>query len=130
MSEADGHLAKARETIEFARYTLAGGYAEEAGRGAYMAAYHAALAFITARTGTSPKTHSGTRSEFGRLARDERQITREQVSLLGWSYELKNAADYGQEHIVSAAEAERAINEAARLIETIASVIAISEHKS
>ncbi len=123
MSEADGHLVKARDTIEFARYALTGGYAEEAGRGAYMAAYHAAMAFIAARTGASPKTHSGTRSEFGRLARDEHRITREQISLLGWSYELKNAADYGPEHVLSDAEAERAINEAARLIETIASIV-------
>ena len=71
MSVPDNHLAKAREAIELARYALACGYSDEAGRSAYMAAYHAALAFIAARTATSPKTHSGTRSEFGRLARAE-----------------------------------------------------------
>jgi len=102
VSVSDNHLAKARETLEFARYALAGGYSEEAGRSAYMAAYHAALSFIAVRTGASPKTHSGTRSEFGRLARAEPRITREQVSLLGWAYELKNASDYGQAHTVHA----------------------------
>jgi uncharacterized protein (UPF0332 family) len=123
VNEAGGHILKARENISFARYALAGDYTEEAGRGAYMAAFHAALAFIVARTGKSPKTHSGTRSEFARLARGERRISREQVWLLGWSYELKNVADYGQEHSVSIADAERAINEASRLIETLTAII-------
>lgn len=109
MSDAEAHIVKAREALEFARYALAGEYTEEAGRSAYMAAYHAALAFISARTGKSPKTHSGTRSEFARLAREEPDISREQVSLLGRSYELKNVADYEQEAAVSVAEAERAI---------------------
>lgn len=87
-----------------------------------MAAYHAALAFIAARTGKSPKTHSGVRSEFARLAREEPRVSREQVSLLGWSYELKNVADYEQEATVSVAEAERAIGEASQLVEMIAAL--------
>lgn len=123
MNEAEGHLAKARDNIVFARYALAGDYAEEAGRSAYMAAFHAANAFIIARTGKAPKTHSGLRREFARLTREEPRISREQVSLLGWSYELKNAADYEQGHRVSLAEAERAIEEALRLIEAIAAII-------
>ncbi len=123
MTDADSQIVKARESLEFARYALAGEYTEEAGRSAYMAAYHAALAFIGARTGKSPKTHSGTRSEFARVAREEPGISREQVSLLGWSYELKNVADYEQETSVSAEEAKRAIEEAARLVETIAVLI-------
>jgi uncharacterized protein (UPF0332 family) len=123
MSDAARHIAKAREALDFARYALAGEYAEEAGRSAYMAAHHAAVALIVARTGKSPKTHSGTRSEFARLARDEPRISREQVSLLGWSYELKNVADYEQEATVSSTEAERAIQEASVLVETIAALI-------
>ena len=77
MSDADGHIEKVRESLAFARYALAGDYAEEAGRSAYMAAYHAALAFIGARTGKSPKTHSGARSELSEIARDEPRISRE-----------------------------------------------------
>jgi uncharacterized protein (UPF0332 family) len=100
MSDAAAQIVKARESLEFARYALAGEYTEEAGRAAYMAAFHAALAFIAARTGKIPKTHSGTRSEFARLARQEPRISREQIALLGWSYELKNAADYAQEATV------------------------------
>lgn len=74
-----------------------------------------------------PKTHSGARSEFGRLARDEPRITREQVSLLGWTYELKNLSDYGQPRTVAAEDAERAIDEAAMLIETVTGLVARSD---
>jgi len=123
VNDAERQIAKAYQNLEFARYALAGEYAEEAGRSAYMAAFHAALAFIVARSGKSPKTHSGTRSEFARLAREEPGISREQVSLLGWSYELKNVADYDQDHRVSLAEAERAITEASQLVESIAALV-------
>jgi len=37
---------------------------------------------------------------------------------------LKNAADYKQEHVVSLAAAERVINEALQLIDTIAVIVA------
>jgi uncharacterized protein (UPF0332 family) len=123
MNDAEPHIIKARDSLEFASYALAGEYTEEAGRSAYMAAYHSAMAFIVARTGKAPKTHSGARSEFARLARDEPRISREQVSLLGWSYELKNAADYEQEATVSPTEAARAIEEASRLVEIVAVLI-------
>ena len=73
---------------------MAGGFTEAAGRSASMAAYHAAVAFIAARTGKSAKAHSGARSEFARLAREGPRIGREQVSLPGWRYELKNVAAY------------------------------------
>jgi uncharacterized protein (UPF0332 family) len=123
LNEAGPHIVKARESLDFARYAQSGEFAEQAGRGAYMAAYHAALAFIVARTGKSPKTHSGARAEFARLARAEPGISREQVSLLGWSYELKNVADYEQQATVSVTDADRAIEEASRLVETIATLI-------
>jgi uncharacterized protein (UPF0332 family) len=123
VTEAEGHLVKARENIRFARYALQGDYAEEAGRAAYMAAFHAAVALIVARTGKSPRTHSGTRSQFALLARDEDRITRKQIALLGWSYELKNVADYEQDHTVTVEQAERAIEEASRLIETVVALV-------
>ena len=69
-----------------------------------MAAFRAALAFIAARTGKTPRTHRGSRGEFARLARDEPAISQDQISLLGWSYELKKIADYEGEHMVSTAD--------------------------
>ena len=117
---AAAHIAKARRALASARHQLAGDFVEQAGRDAYLAGFHAALGLIFARTGKSPKTHSGTRSEFARLARDEGGISREQVAFLGWAYELKTVADYGSEPQVSSAQAERAIAEAECFVETVA----------
>jgi uncharacterized protein (UPF0332 family) len=123
VSDAAAHLVKAREAIRFAPYALDGDYAEEAGRSAYMAAYHAAQSLIVARTGKSPKTHSGTRSEFARLSQNEPTIAREYVALLSWSYELKNAADYDQEPHISNEEAARAIAASSVLVDAIAELL-------
>ena len=65
-----------------------------------MAAFHTAIAFIAALSGNLPR-HKAARGVSSRVAREDAVITRGQVSLLGWSYELKNAADYEQEAIVS-----------------------------
>ena len=116
-------MAMARKALAFARSVLSEAYADKAGREAYLAGYQAALAFILDRTGTTPKTHSGTRSEFSRLAREDSRFEREQLAFLGWTYELKTVADYGAEQPVSVADAERAIAEAARLIAAVAAVM-------
>ncbi len=68
MTDAKRRLQKADSSLAFARHALAGGFAAQAGRAAYMAAYHAAQAHNLSRTGRAPKTHSGARSEFTRLA--------------------------------------------------------------
>jgi uncharacterized protein (UPF0332 family) len=116
-------MAMARKTLAFARSVLSEDYADKAGREAYLAGFQAALAFILDRTGKIPKTHSGTRSEFSRLAREERGFSREQLAFLGWTYELKTTADYGAEQPVAMAEAERAIGEAALLIDVVATAL-------
>jgi uncharacterized protein (UPF0332 family) len=116
-------MAMARKTLAFARAVLSEEYADKAGREAYLAGFQAALAFILDRTGKVPKTHSGTRSEFSRLARDEPRFAREQLAFLGWTYGLKATADYGAEQPVSLGDAERAICEAANLIEVVAALL-------
>ena len=55
MSDTAAQMMKARQSLEFARYTLAGEYAEEAGRSAYMAAFHAALALLLHVPGNIPR---------------------------------------------------------------------------
>jgi uncharacterized protein (UPF0332 family) len=47
---------------------LAAELPDEAGRMAYLAGFHAAQARIFERTGRTPKTHRGVRSQFGSLA--------------------------------------------------------------
>ena len=65
-----------------------------AAREAYLAAYHAAEAYVFHCTGKIAKTHSGLRSEFNRLAKDEPRIGRDLVKFLSAAYELKSIADY------------------------------------
>lgn len=68
--ESARYLEKARKCLSHARATLDIGLSNDAGRNAYLAAFHAAQAFIFEQTGTIAKTHSGVRSEFARLAKE------------------------------------------------------------
>jgi uncharacterized protein (UPF0332 family) len=92
--EADLHLAKARQSLAKARAMLAIELADEAGRAAYLAAFHAAQAFIFDRTGRTPKTHQGVRAQFGTWARQEAGITLTLRRFLTDGYDLKTVADY------------------------------------
>jgi uncharacterized protein (UPF0332 family) len=73
---AADYLAKARQSLSEARAIANIELPEAAGRAAYLTAYHAAQAFIFARTDKVAKTHSGVRSEFARLAKDDPRIDR------------------------------------------------------
>ena len=65
-SEAREHLDKARQCLTRARTILAAGIGEDAGRNAYLAAFHAAQALIAERTGKDAKTHRGVHAQFAR----------------------------------------------------------------
>ena len=120
--EAADYLDKARQCLTGAR-TIAGvSLHHVAGREAYLAAFHAAEAFIFERTGKTIKTHRGLRVMFSRLAKDEPRIPREYLRLLSDGYEIKSVADYGVGPAVRTITAEDAISviEAAEhFIETI-----------
>jgi hypothetical protein len=47
---------------------------EDAGRAAYLAAFHAAQALIYERENRSLKTHGGVQSEFSKLIRDDPSV--------------------------------------------------------
>jgi uncharacterized protein (UPF0332 family) len=117
------HLEKARRLVASGRYSLAGEFGDAAGREAYLAGYHTALAYILTRTGKEPKTHSGARSEFARLAREEPNIDQSYVAFLGQAYELKTVADYNEVVHVSASDVEQALDQATKFIEVIAALI-------
>jgi uncharacterized protein (UPF0332 family) len=57
--EAEEHLGKARQCLTRARTILAAGVGEDAGRNAYLAAFHAAQALIAERTGDLRAAHKG-----------------------------------------------------------------------
>jgi hypothetical protein len=65
--EAGLFLDKARQSLAIADY-MVGEWPAEAGRSAYLAAFHAAQALIAERTGRAAvKTHKGVNASFQRL---------------------------------------------------------------
>ena len=104
------------------------GLADEAGRAAYLAAFHAAQALIFERTGRTPKTHQGVRGQFGALARAEPHVDIELRRFLTDGYDLKSVADYGigPEAVVSAEDAKQAITTASRFVDCISAMLSES----
>lgn len=123
--EARDYLAKARQLLDEARAVFAIQLVEAAGRSAYLAAFHAAQAFIFERTGNIAKTHSGVRSEFSRLARNEPGLDQSFLSFLARAYALKEAADYGMgpNAKVPPERAAAAIDMSDRFIEVVARLL-------
>ncbi|SRR5260370_13345105 len=122
---AQAYLDKARHSLDEARAVLSIGLFEAAGRAAYLAAYHAAQGLILARTNKIAKTHSGVRSEFARVAKNDPRLERKLSSFLAQAYNLKIVADYavGGDIGVSASEAAEAIDGATRFIGTVERVL-------
>jgi uncharacterized protein (UPF0332 family) len=123
--EATDYLDKARKALSEAQAVAAIQLPEAAGRAAYLAAYHAAQAFIFHQTGKIAKTHSGVRSEFSRLTKDNPLVNRAFPTFLGQAYNLKAIADYGvgSEGGVSLEEADEAILKAAHFVDGIAALL-------
>jgi len=124
--EAADYLDKARRCLANAVTIADAGLADVAAREAYLAAYHAAEAYIFEQTGKAAKTHRGVRSQFSRLALQEPEIAREFLSFLAEGYQFKAIADYGigpAIGAISAADASSAIDVAGRLIDIVAGLL-------
>jgi uncharacterized protein (UPF0332 family) len=78
-----------------ARAILAAEIGEDAGRNAYLTAFHAAQALIAERMGKDAKTHRGVHAQFARLTRNEPRLGPELKQFLPQSYDMKSIADYG-----------------------------------
>jgi uncharacterized protein (UPF0332 family) len=72
--EAAGYLCKARQCLDYARENLKHDLGDDAGRNAYLTAFHAAQAFIFERTGRAAKTHHGVHTLFENLTKDDAAI--------------------------------------------------------
>lgn len=120
------HLRKARQMLADAR-TIAGiSLHHVAAREAYLAAFHAAEAYIFEQTGKVAKTHRGVRAMFSRVAKAEPRISQEFVAFLGRGYELKSIVDYDTNDATPPISAERAgfaIDTAGRFIELMARLL-------
>jgi uncharacterized protein (UPF0332 family) len=123
--EAGEHLAKALECLDRARIILAAGIGEDAGRNAYLAAFHAAHAIILSRLDRTPKTHRGVQRLISSLARSE-PLLADLSRFLSQAYNLKDIADYevGPGAGVPLDRAGAAIEAAAQLIDRINAMLA------
>jgi uncharacterized protein (UPF0332 family) len=125
-AETADYLVKARATLADAQKIAALPLPQVAAREAYLAAFHAAEAYIFEQSGKAAKTHRGVRSEFTRLARTEPRIGRDLVTFLGAAYQFKTRADYAIGSTaapITDAEATTSLTTAARFIDTITRVL-------
>jgi uncharacterized protein (UPF0332 family) len=118
--EAAGYLGKARGLLDVMDYS------DEAARAAYLAGFHAAQALGFERTGSIAKTHSGLRSTFAGLAKDEPRIDPTFTRFLARGYKFKEITDYGigPQAVVTSAEAEEMIDLATQFVDRIAELLA------
>lgn len=114
---------KAHALLAEAEIMLGVNLNDAAGRTAYLAGFHAAQALIFETHGRVFKTHSGVRSEFARLVKDDIRIDYELRGFLGFAYQLKEIADYesGPGSKVSAETARGTLRTARRFVECVAS---------
>ena len=115
--EAVGYLSKARQCLGYARINFGVGLGNDAGRNAYLCAFHAAQAFIFERTGKVAKSHQGVHTEFNRL----QKMNLESIWTSVVSYRkhiLKAVADYemGPDSEVPLVRAKAAIENAEEFI--------------
>ncbi|MGH8553654.1 MAG: HEPN domain-containing protein, partial [Methylococcales bacterium] len=119
--EATRYIEKALQCLANARASLDFGLSNDAGRGVYLAAFHASQAFIFERTGKAAKTHQGVQSEFHRLALNEPRIDKAFPPFLTQAYNLKAVADYetGPNSDIPPERSAAAIETAARFLDCI-----------
>jgi uncharacterized protein (UPF0332 family) len=130
--EAGRFLDKARKLLGNAHLALETGLNEDAGRSAYLAAFHTSQAFIFERLGKVFKTHKGVHTEFQRLTRDDKQLDPDLRTFLSRSYDLKSIADYetGPGSTVSAERAAEAVETAEKFVAYFAATINPAKHSS
>ncbi len=124
--ETEAYLEKARQCLSNAHANLSIQLANDAGRNAYLAVFHAAQALIFERTGKAAKTHRGVQSEFVRLAKDDPKIDKSFSTFLAQAYNLKAVADYetGPDSFLPPERAAMAIETAARFVESLSKTLA------
>jgi uncharacterized protein (UPF0332 family) len=123
--EATRYLDKARQCLSNAKASLGFGLSNDAGRGAYLAAFHASQALIFERTGKVAKTHQGVQSEFHRFAQHEPRLDKSFPAFLNQAYNLKAVADYetGPDSEIPPERSAAAIETATRFVDCLAGLI-------
>jgi uncharacterized protein (UPF0332 family) len=129
--EAADYLDKARHCLVGAGTIAEAGLPDVAAREAYLAAYHAAEAYIFERTDKAAKTHRGLGRQFNRLAQRESGIESDFLTFLAKGFEFKTIADYGIGPAIDAVspdDAASAIETVGRFVNAIAELLAGEAH--
>lgn len=118
--EAEDLIARARLLLATAETLLhSTEFHALAARESYTAVLQAARAIILERTDRVAKTHRGTRTEIGRLAREDSRIDQTMAEYLAVGFDLRAHYDYGDgaPQEVTRQSAEAFVREAGRLID-------------
>ena len=129
--EASQFLQNAEDHLERGQTMIAAGLNYDAGRAAYLAAFHAAQAIIFERTGGKVvKTHKGVNIEFLRLTKDDPVFAPDQRGFLSRAYNFKAVADYDTGPIaeVSSQEAVCAVEVARTFVATVRLALTSQQH--
>jgi uncharacterized protein (UPF0332 family) len=123
-------LEKAGELLGEAETMLGVDLTDAAGRTAYLAGFHAAQALLFEANGRFYKTHSGVRTEFARLVRDDPRVDSELRAFLGYAYQLKAIADYesGPGSHIKAETARAALETAQRFVSCVVGLLPANGH--
>lgn len=123
--QAAGFLEKAQKLLTEADVMLGVKLNEAAGRTAYLAAFHAAQAFIFEHLGKVLKTHNGVQAEFLRLTKDNPRVDAELRLFLSRAYNLKAIADYetGPGSEITTERAVGAVETGKRFVAHIANLV-------
>ena len=122
------YLEKARRLLETAKRLVADKYADDGGRDAYLAVYHAAQAFIFEHVGRAAKTHNGVHTKFAELTRNDARFDAALKAFLPQAYNLKAIADYelGEGASLPLDRVVAAVRSAERFVERIAEILSES----
>jgi uncharacterized protein (UPF0332 family) len=112
-------LTRSRREIEAARLLAERDFGAQAVSRAYYAAFYAAEEALTS-LGESRSKHSGVIATFGRLVVREGGLEEEIGRILRSLFEQRNDVDYG-EAVASREDAELAIRDAQRFVDTVES---------
>jgi uncharacterized protein (UPF0332 family) len=123
--EGRRYIAKAQRTLANGRTILSVNLGDGAGRAAYLAAFHAAQAFIFERAEEVAETHKGVQLRFAKLAASEPRIDPNLRRFLTQAYVLKSVADYetGTGSAVPLDRAAAALATAAQFVDCIIEAI-------
>ncbi len=123
--ELSDFLDKARKCLALGRGNLSGRNSNDAGRNAYLVAFHTAQAYIFIKQGKVAKTHRGVHSLFSQLASKDGRISKDLQIFVSQAYDLKAVADYemGADSDIPFERSVAAIETAARFYDCIAAIV-------